>query len=142
MPVPPELPTPPNPQRYAASISTPTYLDEPPYRSDTDTNTGNTTNENLSVFTHHFAETEQLQSAIEIDESDIDEEDLAEMFKVFKDVLITLVLPQVAKYFGRRFSFWAWTRFIEWYYQPSLVSESGTERSAREQRSNQTRTDK
>ena len=121
MPVPPELPTPPNPQRYAATISTPTYLDEPPYRSNTDTNTGNTTNENLSVFTHHFAETE---SAIEIDESDIvtditeeeeeeeecdelqDEEDLAEMFKVFRDVLITLVLPQVAKYFGRRFSFW------------------------------------
>ncbi|CAG8496304.1 8798_t:CDS:2 [Paraglomus brasilianum] len=103
MPVPPELPTPPNPQRYAASISTPTYLDEPPYRSNPDTNTDNT---NLSVFTHHFGETEQLRSVIEIDETDIDEEDLAEMFKVFKDVLITLVLPQVAKYFGRRFSFW------------------------------------
>nr|CAG8462640.1 1227_t:CDS:2 [Entrophospora candida] len=50
------------------------------------------------------------------------EEDWEELVEQLEQILFTLVLPLLGRWLGRKLSFWAWTRFINWYYQPSSLS--------------------
>ncbi|KAF0445625.1 hypothetical protein F8M41_003096 [Gigaspora margarita] len=48
--------------------------------------------------------------------SDVTDEDWEELLEQTQQILVVFILPFIGRWLGRKFSFWAWARFVEWYY--------------------------
>ncbi|KAG9293185.1 hypothetical protein G9A89_010522 [Geosiphon pyriformis] len=48
---------------------------------------------------------------------------MEEFWRDLRVLLLTLALPVIARQIGRRFSLWAWTSYVQWYYKPRAPEE-------------------
>ncbi|GBB88295.1 hypothetical protein RclHR1_14860007 [Rhizophagus clarus] len=60
------------------------------------------------------------------DMSDFDEE-WEEIVQQMQQILVAFLLPLLGRWLGRKFSFWAWSRFVEWYYYPRITYKAKIE---------------
>ncbi|KAI9805617.1 MAG: hypothetical protein M1833_005109 [Piccolia ochrophora] len=61
-------------------------------------------------------------------DSDSDGSDMSDAEREWKEslqqlelLLTMVVVPYVGKYFGRKFAYWGWARFMEWRYPVQVV---------------------
>ncbi|PKC07612.1 hypothetical protein RhiirA5_358961 [Rhizophagus irregularis] len=40
---------------------------------------------------------------------------------------VAFLLPWLGRWLGRKFSFWAWSRFVKWYYYPRITIKAKIE---------------
>ncbi|CAG8495370.1 5614_t:CDS:2 [Ambispora leptoticha] len=64
------------------------------------------------------------------DEMDDQTEDIDEFDRQIQTLMhdlqvafFAIALPTLARWLGRRLSMWAWTSYIQWYYQPRISDE-------------------
>jgi len=65
------------------------------------------------------------QFAEEEVEDDFDQQ-LKEFLRDVQWILLSFAIPGFARWLGRRFSLWAWTSYVQWYYQPRVIEERDT----------------
>jgi len=92
------------------STSQPSLLD-PPSNGDTD---------EVDSLPSSEPDSDESLTVSDLDESDAEKE-WKESLQQLELLLTMVVVPYAGKYFGRKFAYWGWAKYMEWKYPVEVV---------------------